>query len=161
MNTRSSWLHSPTTLPLLHTKWETMILFVPYNSPIAQMNCHQLIPFVAYINIATNIVLHNIKSNKSGWNERDIVFQTSCEETYLYDILGIDTIFYSSWATLIWKRLNRKSLFYNITLIHDSFKWKGYLLFSVVWASFQKPPFVSLFLISFSLHFMPHSKVHW
>ena len=41
-----------------------MILFVPYNSPIAQMNCHQLIPFVAYINIATNIVLHNIKSNK-------------------------------------------------------------------------------------------------
>ena len=74
------------------------------------MNCHQLIPFVAYINIATNIVLHNIKSNKSGWNERDIVFQTSCEETDLNDILGIDTIFYSYWSTFLWDERNTQQL---------------------------------------------------
>ena len=58
------------------------------------MNCHQLIPFVAYINIATNKVLHNIKSNKSSWNERDIVFQTSCEEIDLNDIIGIHSYCY-------------------------------------------------------------------
>ena len=92
----SSWLHSPIILPLFNTKREYGILFVPNNGPITQMNCHQFIPLVAYINIATNKVLHNIKSNKSGWNQRDIVFQTSCEETDLNDILGIDTIFYSS-----------------------------------------------------------------